>query len=94
MDEQWLSDDIADDPRHDLDRVIRRSEFEQPGSWSAWTGQLEVIGGQPDHEDLGLDRAFDVEAVRIARHIGMVRRSIHRRRQASGSDTRSLFRPA
>ena len=54
MDEQRLPDNVADDPRDDLDRVIRRAELEKPRSRSARTGEIEVISGQPDDEDLGL----------------------------------------
>ncbi len=64
MDEQGLADDVANDPRDDLDRMVRRTELKEPRGRTAWTGQLEVITGQPDHEHLGLDRTLDVEAVR------------------------------
>ena len=74
MDEQGLADHIANDPRDDLDRMVRRAKLKEPRSRAAWTGQLEVITGQPDHEDLGLDRTLDVEAVRVSRHDAMVRR--------------------
>jgi hypothetical protein len=42
-----LADDIANGPGHDLDRVIGSSKFKKPWRRSTWTGQLEVITGQP-----------------------------------------------
>jgi hypothetical protein len=74
MDEQRITDHIADDPGHDVDRMIGRPDLEEPRSRPTRTRQLEVIAGQPNDEDLGLDRALDVETLREPRHRAIVRR--------------------
>ena len=68
MDEERHADLFADDPGHDIDRMVVRPEFDQPGSGAARTGQFEVIAGQPNDEDLGLDRTLDIKTIREPRH--------------------------
>src|SRR4029079_14644821 len=56
--------DVAHDPVDDLDRVIGRTELDEPRHRPVESGQLEVVPVEPHDEDLGLDGAFDVEARR------------------------------
>ena len=72
MDEPRRPDDITHDPVDDLDRVIGRTQLEQPRHRPVRPGQLEVVAVQPDDEDLGLDGTLDVEARRKVRHRGIV----------------------
>ena len=69
---EWTSERLTDRRRgrsgHDLDRMIGCAKLDQPRRRAARTGQLEVVAGQPDDEDLGLDRALDVEAIWEPRH--------------------------
>jgi hypothetical protein len=39
------------------------AELEHPGRRAARAGELEMVAVQPHDEDLGLDRALDIEAV-------------------------------
>ena len=62
MDEERLADDVTHDAVDDLDRVLGRTELQQPGRCATGSCQLEMIAVQPDDEDLGLDGAVDVPA--------------------------------
>ena len=68
MDEERHADLFADDAGHDIDRMVVRPEFDQPGGGAARARQFEVIAGQPNDEDLGLDRTLDIKTIREPRH--------------------------
>ena len=61
--EQWLADNVADDAGDDLDGMLVCRDLDQPWRGAAGPGQLEVVTGEPDREDLGLDRAFDANVM-------------------------------
>ena len=84
MDEERLAQDIPDDPRDGLHRVIRLAELDQPRGGAARSGQLELVAVEPDHEELRLYRAFDIEAVRKSRH------SAHRTPPPAGSRRQTI----
>ena len=60
VDEDRRSDDVADDPVDDLDRMLGCAELEDPRLWAVGSGQAQPIAVQPHDEDLGLDRAIDI----------------------------------
>ena len=63
MDEQGLADHIANDPRDDLDWMVRRAKLKEPRSGAAWTRQLEVITIQPAG-----DEEAQLGGLRVHRH--------------------------
>jgi len=68
MDEDRRTDDGADDPIDDLDRMLGRSELEDPRLRAVGSRQPEPIAVEPDDEHLGLDRAVDVPTGGFAAH--------------------------
>ena len=80
MDEDGRPDDVAHDPLDDRHGMLDLAELDQPRRGAARPGELEVVAVQPDDEHLGLDRAFDLEAVGESRHgatiaaVGVVRK--------------------
>ena len=68
MDEERNADLLADDAGHHIDRMVVRPEFDQPGSGAARARQFDVLAGQPNHQDLGLDRTLDIKTIREHRH--------------------------
>ena len=68
MDQGRWPDDVAHDPVHDRDRVLRGAELEDPRLRPVGPRQPELVAIEPDDEDLGLDRAVDVPTNRRAGH--------------------------
>ena len=68
MDENRWPHDVADDPVHDLHRMLGRAELEDPGLRAVRTGQEDPVAVQPDDEDLRLDRAVHVPARGFSTH--------------------------
>ncbi len=62
MHQHRLADDVADDPAHDIDRMLGRPDLEHPGVAAARAGELDMGVVEPHDEDLGLDRTFDIVA--------------------------------
>jgi hypothetical protein len=68
MHESRRSDDIAHDPVDHLHRVLGLAQLEVPRLRTVRTSQLDPIIIEPNHEDLGLDRAVDIPTNRFASH--------------------------
>jgi hypothetical protein len=52
--------------------VFGRAELEDPRLRAVRSGQLELIAGEPDDEDLGLDGAVDIPTGGFAAHVVIV----------------------
>ena len=79
VDEDRRPDDVADDPVDHLDRVLDRAQLEDPRLRTVRSRQLQAVAIEPDHEDLGLDRAVDIPTGGHAAHRAIVATSGPRR---------------
>jgi hypothetical protein len=72
VDEDRRADDVANDPVDDLDGVLGWTELEDPRLRAVRPREAQPITVEPDHEDLGLDRAVDIPTGRCAAHHDIV----------------------